>query len=257
MKNKLLISTALAAAFTVANAYAVEPAQSAVSDVKNWNDNIYELEENTSRGGGVLRPAADEKDLTAGKIGGNRITARQTSGHSGEVYAQGAVLWLGKKLSSVNAGEISNNGLNVTTENNNNAKATANGGAFAIYKGGYIDNLTANFTGNKASSRYTGEGEYNGTGSSAGGGAIHVEGQYGTDEKPASGKSTAISPATAPKERLMPTAAQSISKPAPIVTDRREPASLQPRLTATLPTTLSKRLQPTPQPKPRPAAQSR
>lgn len=34
MKNKLLISTALAAAFTVANAYAVEPAQSAVSDVK-------------------------------------------------------------------------------------------------------------------------------------------------------------------------------------------------------------------------------
>ena len=181
MKNKLLISTALAAAFTVANAYAVEPAQSAVSDVKNWNDNIYELEENTSRGGGVLRPAADEKDLTAGKIGGNRITARQTSGHSGEVYAQGAVLWLGKKLSSVNAGEISNNGLNVTTENNNNAKATANGGAFAIYKGGYIDNLTANFTGNKASSRYTGEGEYNGTGSS--GGAIHVEGQYGTDEK--------------------------------------------------------------------------
>lgn len=183
MKNKLLISTALAAAFTVANAYAVEPAQSAVSDVKNWNDNIYELEENTSRGGGVLRPAADEKDLTAGKIGGNRITARQTSGHSGEVYAQGAVLWLGKKLSSVNAGEISNNGLNVTTENNNNAKATANGGAFAIYKGGYIDNLTANFTGNKASSRYTGEGEYNGTGSSAGGGAIHVEGQYGTDEK--------------------------------------------------------------------------
>ena len=55
MKNKLLISTALAAAFTVANAYAVEPAQSAVSDVKNWNDNIYELEENTSRGGGVLR----------------------------------------------------------------------------------------------------------------------------------------------------------------------------------------------------------
>lgn len=27
MKNKLLISTALAAAFTVANAYAVEPAQ--------------------------------------------------------------------------------------------------------------------------------------------------------------------------------------------------------------------------------------
>ena len=185
MKNKLLISTALAAAFTVANAYAVEPAQSAVSDVKNWNDNIYELEENTSRGGGVLRPAADEKDLTAGKIGGNRITARQTSGHSGEVYAQGAVLWLGKKLSSVNAGEISNNGLNVTTENNNNAKATANGGAFAIYKGGYIDNLTANFTGNKASSRYTGEGEYNGTGSSAGGGAIHVEGQYGTDEKTA------------------------------------------------------------------------
>lgn len=183
MKNKLLISTALAAAFTVANAYAVEPAQSAVSDVKNWNDNIYELEENTSRGGGVLRPAADEKDLTAGKIGGNRITARQTSGHSGEVYAQGAVLWLGKKLSSVNAGEISNNGLNVTTENNNNAKATANGGAFAIYKGGYIDNLTANFTGNKASSRYTGEGKYNGTGSSAGGGAIHVEGQYGTDEK--------------------------------------------------------------------------
>lgn len=183
MKNKLLISTALAAAFTVANAYAVEPAQSAVSDVKNWNNNIYELEENTSRGGGVLRPAADEKDLTAGKIGGNRITARQTSGHSGEVYAQGAVLWLGKKLSSVNAGEISNNGLNVTTENNNNAKATANGGAFAIYKGGYIDNLTANFTGNKASSRYTGEGEYNGTGSSAGGGAIHVEGQYGTDEK--------------------------------------------------------------------------
>ena len=183
MKNKLLISTALAAAFTVANAYAVEPAQSAVSDVKNWNDNIYELEENTSRGGGVLRPAADEKDLTAGKIGDNRITARQTSGHSGEVYAQGAVLWLGKKLSSVNAGEISNNGLNVTTENNNNAKATANGGAFAIYKGGYIDNLTANFTGNKASSRYTGEGEYNGTGSSAGGGAIHVEGQYGTDEK--------------------------------------------------------------------------
>lgn len=131
----------------------------------------------------MLRPAADEKDLTAGKIGGNRITARQTSGHSGEVYAQGAVLWLGKKLSSVNAGEISNNGLNVTTENNNNAKATANGGAFAIYKGGYIDNLTANFTGNKASSRYTGEGEYNGTGSSAGGGAIHVEGQYGTDEK--------------------------------------------------------------------------
>ena len=76
-------------------------------------------------------------------------------------------------------------------------------------------------------------------------------------KKPASGKSTAISPATAPKERLMPTAAQSISKPAPIVTDRREPASLQPRLTATLPTTLSKRLQPTPQPKPRPAAQSR
>ena len=107
MKNKLLISTALAAAFTVANAYAVEPAQSAVSDVKNWNDNIYELEENTSRGGGVLRPAADEKDLTAGKIGGNRITARQTSGHSGEVYAQGAVLWLGKKLSSVKIGRAS------------------------------------------------------------------------------------------------------------------------------------------------------
>lgn len=182
--------------------------------------------------------ASDFRPLRRSICSGSRIMARQ-------------------KLSSVNAGEISNNGLNVTTENNNNAKATANGGAFAIYKGGYIDNLTANFTGNKASSRYTGEGEYNGTGSSAGGGAIHVEGQYGTDEKPASGKSTAISPATAPKERLMPTAARFTSKRAPIVTDKREPASLQPRLTAILPTTSSRQSQLTPQPKPRPAAQSR
>lgn len=68
MKNKLLISTALGPPrLPSPTLMAVEPAQSAVSDVKNWNDNIYELEENTSRGGGVLRRRQTKKTLPQAK----------------------------------------------------------------------------------------------------------------------------------------------------------------------------------------------
>lgn len=170
----LVILPAAADSSTVAN-----PA-----DVKNWSNNSYSATDNYIAGGVLKIPEGNtfaEVNVDAGVVENNTITLTKTDGYGSEVYGQGSVLYSNGALGSItgtfNKNSISNSSATAS-------KATANGGAFGLYAGTSINEISGNFTDNFVSSTYTGSGESqytSGSQVSAGGGAIHIEGQYGTD----------------------------------------------------------------------------
>lgn len=154
--------------------------------VGQWSGNEYTQEfeaseDNQGIGGGVLKLATGDTYqsdyIQAGLVSGNSISVTKTGG-TGDVYAQGSVLYSHGSLGGI-SGTFKNNSVN--TSSAERSKASANGGAFALYAGTNIKSISGDFIGNSATSKYAGtDGKYaDGNQVSAGGGAIHIEGQYG------------------------------------------------------------------------------
>ena len=104
---------------------------------------------------------------------------------TGDVYAQGGAIYNLGKIGAV-TGDFSNN--TVHTKSETASKATANGGALALYQS-TIESITGDFTGNAAIAEIVGESkDYSDemvSGDklvSAGGGAIHIEGKWATGD---------------------------------------------------------------------------
>lgn len=102
-----------------------------------------------------------------------------------DVHAQGGAIYNLGEIGAV-TGDFSNNTAHTKSETA--SKATANGGALALYQS-TIESLTGNFTGNSAVAEIIGENhDYSDDMVSqdklvsAGGGAIHIEGQWATGE---------------------------------------------------------------------------
>ena len=174
---------------SVLPALAIMPAVAAETSndpnaVGQWSGNKYIEEENVERGGGVLKLATGDTYqndyIQAGLVSGNSISVTKTGGGSKDVFAQGSVLYSNGSLGGI-SGTFKNNSVN--TSSAERSKASANGGAFALYAGTNIKSISGDFIGNSATSKYTGtDGKYaDGNQVSAGGGAIHIEGQYGNN----------------------------------------------------------------------------
>ena len=175
---------------SVLPALAIMPAVAAETSndpnaVGQWSGNKYIEEENVKRGGGVLNLATGDTYqsdyIQAGLVSGNSISVTKTGGGVGnDVYAQGSVLYSHGSLGGI-SGTFKNNSVNTSAAER--SKASANGGAFALYAGTNIKSISGDFIGNSATSKYTGkDGKYaDGNQVSAGGGAIHIEGQYGNN----------------------------------------------------------------------------
>lgn len=102
-----------------------------------------------------------------------------------DVYAQGGAIYNFGEIGAV-TGDFSNNTAHTKSETA--SKATANGGALALYQS-TIESITGNFVGNAAIAEIVGEDkDYSDEMVaqdklvSAGGGAIHIEGQWATGE---------------------------------------------------------------------------
>lgn len=171
---------------SVLPALAIMPAVAAETSnnpnaVEQWSGNKYEGAANEKRGGGVLKLTTGDTYQTdyirAGLVSGNSISVTKTGG-TGDVFAQGSVLYSNGSLGGI-SGTFKNNSVN--TSSAERSKASANGGAFALYAGTNIKSISGDFIGNSATSKYAGtDGKYaDGNQVSAGGGAIHIEGQYG------------------------------------------------------------------------------
>ena len=176
---------------SVLPALAIMPAVAAETSndpnaVGQWSGNKYMQEFEPSEddqgiGGGVLKLATGDTYpddyIQAGLVSGNSISVTKTGG-TGDVYAQGSVLYSHGSLGGI-SGTFKNNSVN--TSSAERSKASANGGAFALYAGTNIKSISGDFIGNSATSKYAGtDGKYaDGDQVSAGGGAIHIEGQYG------------------------------------------------------------------------------
>lgn len=102
-----------------------------------------------------------------------------------DVYAQGGAIYNRGSIGAIN-GDFINNSAHTKSETA--SKATANGGALALYQS-TIESITGNFVGNAAIAEIVGEDkDYSDEMVaqdklvSAGGGAIHIEGQWATGE---------------------------------------------------------------------------
>ena len=102
-----------------------------------------------------------------------------------DVYAQGGAIYNLGEIGAV-TGDFSNNTAHTKSETA--SKATANGGALALYQS-TIESITGNFVGNAAIAEIVGEDKDYSDDMvsknklvSAGGGAIHIEGQWATGE---------------------------------------------------------------------------
>ena len=176
---------------SVLPALAIMPAVAAETSndpnaVGQWSGNKYTQEfepskDNQGIGGGVLKldtgDTYPDDYIQAGLVSGNSISVTKTGG-TGDVFAQGSVLYSRGSLGGI-SGTFKNNSVN--TSSAERSKASANGGAFALYAGTNIKSISGDFIGNSATSKYAGtDGKYAGGNQvSAGGGAIHIEGQYG------------------------------------------------------------------------------
>ncbi len=172
---------------SVLPALAIMPAVAAETSndpnkVGQWSGNEYIEEENVKRGGGVLKLATGDTYqndyIQAGLVSGNSISVTKTGGGvANDVYAQGSVLYSHGSLGGI-SGTFKNNSVNTSAAER--GKASANGGAFALYAGTDIKSISGDFIGNSATSKVDG-GKYSDKNNqvSAGGGAIHIEGQYG------------------------------------------------------------------------------
>lgn len=169
---------------SVLPALAIMPAVAAVNNpayVENWSGTTVEKTDE-SVPGGILNIAAGENvgNINAGTVENNKIVLTKTADKgTAEVFGQGAVIYSRGDIAAIN-GTFKNNSISNTSETA--TKATANGGAFALYAGTNIGEINGDFIGNSVSSTYSGDGttEYtSGSQISAGGGAMHIEGQYG------------------------------------------------------------------------------
>ena len=150
------------------------------ADVINWSNNEYKATD-SKRTGGVLKVAGGDKidEINAGEVKGNSITLTKTEGYNSEVFGQGSVLYNNGTIGKI-TGTFENN--SITNMSATASKATANGGAFALYAGTNIDSIQAGFTGNSVTAQYSGDGTTSyadGNQISAGGGAMHIQGAFG------------------------------------------------------------------------------
>lgn len=153
------------------------------ADVINWSNNEYKATD-SKRTGGVLKVASGDKidEINAGEVKGNSITMTKTDGYNSEVFGQGSVLYNNGTIGKI-TGTFENN--SITNISATASKATANGGAFALYAGTNIDSIQAGFTGNSVTAQYSGDGTTSyadGNQISAGGGAMHIQGAFGDDD---------------------------------------------------------------------------
>lgn len=154
------------------------------ADVESWSNNSYSATDAYVAGGILKIPEGNtfaDVNINVGVAENNTITLSKTADYDSEVYGQGSVLYSNGALGSItgtfNKNSISNSSATAS-------KATVNGGVFGLYAGTTINEISADFTDNSVSSTYSGSGETqytSGNQISAGGGAIHVEGQYGPD----------------------------------------------------------------------------
>lgn len=153
------------------------------TDVESWIENTYDVDDDTSRNGGVLKVESGKEidAINAGTVSGNTVNLIKTESSSGEIYGQGSVLYNNGSIGAI-TGTFENNSVVNTSDTVNKGKATVNGGAFALYGGTNIGSITGDFTGNSAIAKYAGEGETSYTSGdqiSAGGGAMHIQGAFG------------------------------------------------------------------------------
>ena len=161
----------------------VPDAATSPDQVSNWSDHQYDMDDNQSREGGIIK-ISDQKwieFIMLDPADGNTITLNKTEDNTNDVHGQGAILYNKGKIDRI-AGTASNNTIinNSTVAN----KATANGGAFALYGGTDIGTIDVDFIKNSVQAEYIGgDGTTEYTSKkqiSAGGGAIHIQGAFGS-----------------------------------------------------------------------------
>ena len=149
------------------------------------------VENSASNTGGAIFNASvpDRKDhlLTNALFQGNKAENYKDAKASltEDVYAQGGAIYNKGEIGAV-TGDFSNNTAHTKSETA--SKATANGGALALYQS-TIESITGNFVGNAAIAEIVGEDkDYSDEMVakdnlvSAGGGAIHIEGKWATGD---------------------------------------------------------------------------
>lgn len=161
----------------------VPDAATSPDQVSNWSGQQYDMDDNQSREGGIIKISDQQRIefIMLDPADGNTITLKKTEDNEDDVHGQGAILYNKGKIDRI-AGTASNNTIinNSTVAN----KATANGGAFALYGGTDIGTIDVDFIKNSVQAEYIGgDGttEYIGKKQiSAGGGAIHIQGAFGS-----------------------------------------------------------------------------
>lgn len=161
----------------------VPDAATSPDQVSNWSGHQYDMDDNQSREGGIIKISDQQRIefIMLDPADGNTITLNKTKDNENDVHGQGAILYNKGKIDRI-AGTASNNTIinNSTVAN----KATANGGAFALYGGTDIGTIDVDFIKNSVQAEYIG-----GDGTteyiskkqiSAGGGAIHIQGAFGS-----------------------------------------------------------------------------
>lgn len=161
----------------------VPDAATSPDQVSNWSGHQYDMDDNQSREGGIIKISDQQRIefIMLDPADGNTITLNKTEDDKKDVHGQGAILYNKGKIDRI-AGTASNNTIinNSTVAN----KATANGGAFALYGGTDIGTIDVDFIKNSVQAEYIG-----GDGTteyisekqiSAGGGAIHIQGAFGS-----------------------------------------------------------------------------
>ncbi len=134
--------------------------------------------------GGAIYNAGTIGDMVADFTGNYAEATKDSSTAAGtDVYAQGGAIYNTGSIGTI-TGDFSNNYVHTTAANA--SKATANGGALALYQS-TIKGIAGNFDGNKAIAKIAKGGSTDyapGSSSivSAGGGAIHIEGKFGSGE---------------------------------------------------------------------------
>ncbi|MBO8425355.1 MAG: autotransporter domain-containing protein [Proteobacteria bacterium] len=161
----------------------VPDAATSPDQVSNWSDHQYDMDDNQSREGGIIKISDQQwiEFIMLDPADGNTITLNKTEDNTNDVHGQGAILYNKGKIDRI-AGTASNNTIinNSTVAN----KATANGGAFALYGGTDIGTIDVDFIKNSVQAEYIGgDGTTEYTSKkqiSAGGGAIHIQGAFGS-----------------------------------------------------------------------------
>ena len=161
----------------------VPDAATSPDQVSNWSGQQYNMDNNQSREGGIIKISDQQRIefIMLDPADGNTITLNKTEDDEKDVHGQGAILYNKGKIDRI-AGTASNNTIinNSTVAN----KATANGGAFALYGGTDIGTIDVDFIKNSVQAEYIGgDGTTEYTSNkqiSAGGGAIHIQGAFGS-----------------------------------------------------------------------------